>query len=166
MLSNLFDFFYYLIRSLESFVTFEIFEFRKCFFSYLCKTIFSSKSSENFWKLIEKKWIKTKFNDRSKLCDQKDNNCKFWFKGSRPLWTAPKNTMWAFKAEKGSEFIAAHRPGPSSQQQMAENNGLFNCWERVEDMHCGWYLKSRRSKLLSKRHEMSELWVAYTKIQV
>ena len=45
----------------------------------------------------------------------------------RHLWTALNNTMWASKAEKGSEFIAAHWPGPSSQQQMAENNGLFNC---------------------------------------
>ena len=29
--------------------------------------------------------------------------------------------MWAFKAEKGSEFIAAHRPGPYSHQQLAKN---------------------------------------------
>ena len=32
------------------------------------------------------------------------------------------NTMWAFKAEKGSEFIAAHQPGPYSHQQLADNN--------------------------------------------
>ena len=50
----------------------------------------------------------------------------------RHLWKALNNTMWAFKAEKGSEFIAAHRPGPYSRQQMAENNGL-PCAERVRE---------------------------------
>ena len=30
--------------------------------------------------------------------------------------------MWAFKAEKGSEFIAAHQPGPYSQHQLADIN--------------------------------------------
>ena len=31
------------------------------------------------------------------------------------------STIWAFKAEKGSDFIAAHKPDPSSQHQVAEN---------------------------------------------
>ena len=30
-------------------------------------------------------------------------------------------SKWAFKAEKGSDFIAAHQPGLYSQQQSAEN---------------------------------------------
>ena len=55
------------------------------------------------------------------------------------LWTALNNTVWAFKAEKGSEFIAAYLPAPCSRQQMAENNGLFKCWEKIGDLHCGWY---------------------------
>ena len=44
-----------------------------------------------------------------------------YIKIKRHLWTALNNTLWAFKAEKGSEFIAAHRPGPYSHQQLAKN---------------------------------------------
>ena len=39
--------------------------------------------------------------------------------------------MRAFKAEKESEFIAAHQPGPYSQQQLAENYD-FSSAERLE----------------------------------
>ena len=31
------------------------------------------------------------------------------------------STIWAFKAEKGSDFIAAHQPDQSSQHQVAKN---------------------------------------------
>ena len=50
--------------------------------------------------------------------------------------------MRAFKAEKGSEFIAAHQPGPYCQQQLAENDWWFIAEKGFEDgiiLHLGWY---------------------------
>ena len=47
--------------------------------------------------------------------------------------------LWAFKAEKGSEFTAAHLPGPYSHQGLAYNNWSFMFWERDFILHCGWY---------------------------
>ena len=47
--------------------------------------------------------------------------------------------MPAFKAEKGSEVIAAHQPTPYSQQRFVENDRVFIAEKGYEDMHCGWY---------------------------
>ena len=64
--------------------------------------------------------------------------------------------MRAFKAEKGSEFIAAHQPGPYSQQRFAENDRVFiaeNVWR-----HALWMVPvERRSKLLLDVYKMSQL---------
>ena len=64
--------------------------------------------------------------------------------------------MRAFKAEKGSEFIAAHQPGPYCQQRLTENDRVFiaeNVWR-----HALWMvLVERRSKLLLDVYKMSQL---------
>ena len=43
--------------------------------------------------------------------------------------------MWAFKAEKGSDFIAAHQPGLYSQQQSAENTDCSGAETVSRDEH-------------------------------
>ena len=68
--------------------------------------------------------------------------------------------MWAFKAEKGSDFIAPNQPILYSQQQSTENND-YSCAETASgDVHylaLGMTLLKRRSKLLLNRQKMSEL---------
>ena len=67
--------------------------------------------------------------------------------------------MRAFKAEKGSDFIAAHQPGLYSQQQSAENTDCSGAEIVSRDVH---YLAqrmvhhNRSSKILFNRCIMSE----------
>ena len=68
------------------------------------------------------------------------------------------NTMWALKAEKGLEFIAAHQPGPYSHQQLAKNYHHSSA-EKVTYLTLRMIHLKRSSKLLFYRYKMSELGV-------
>ena len=72
--------------------------------------------------------------------------------------------MWAFKAEKGSEFIAAHRPGPYSHQQLAKNYE-YSSAEKAHYLALRMIHLKRSLKLLFYRYKMSELGVDLLKNQ-